>query len=117
MSTSVGSLVHFSIPVTDLALGAKFYSELLGWKFLKMSETYWMVEGGLGALSLEKESANKGTMPILYFSVVSIEKSLSLASALGGETILPKMDSGDGKSFFATITDLNGNIVGLWAKS
>jgi predicted enzyme related to lactoylglutathione lyase len=59
MSTTLGSLVHFSIPVTDLALGAKFYSELLGWKFQKMSEAYWMVEGGLGALSLERESANR----------------------------------------------------------
>jgi predicted enzyme related to lactoylglutathione lyase len=56
-------------------------------------------------------------MPILYFRVNDIEQSLQTAKTLGAEIILSKSDFGDGKSFFATIRDLDGNVIGLWSKS
>ncbi len=111
----LGSLVHFSIPVKDIEPAVEFYGTLFGWKFQKMTPTYWMIGESLGALSLEKEPVS-GTMPILYFSVDSIEESLKTVKNLGGETVLPKTDSGDGKSHFATFRDPTGNVIGLWSK-
>jgi predicted enzyme related to lactoylglutathione lyase len=110
----IGSLVHFSIPVSSLDSGAEFYRRIFGWKLQEMTPTYWLIEGGIGSLSLEK-GAVTGTMPILYFKVSSIEESLLLANTLGAETILKKTDSGDGKSHFATFRDPDGNVIGLWA--
>ncbi len=110
-----GRLVHFSIPVKNLETSLKFYTDLLGWKFKVMTPTYWMIEDSLGALSLETEAVS-GTMPILYFGVSNIDEALSKAKALGATIVLRKMDSGDGFSYFATIRDLNGNVIGLWSK-
>ena len=52
---SNGNLVHFSIPAADVTSAVDFYSKLFGWKFQKMTETYFLVEGGIGSISLEKE--------------------------------------------------------------
>jgi predicted enzyme related to lactoylglutathione lyase len=115
MKTAVGSLVHFSIPVTDLDRSIQFYCALFGWRFQTMTPAYSLVEGGIGSLSLEKGTVS-GTMPILYFSVSNIEQSLQTANTLGAEIILNKSDSGNGKGFFATIRDLDGNVIGLWSQ-
>jgi predicted enzyme related to lactoylglutathione lyase len=114
--TSQGNLVHFSIPTDDAPSSTKFYESLFGWKFQKMTETYWLIEGGIGSLSLEKEPVS-GTMPILYFSIPQIEDGLAAVVNLGGEVVLKKTDAGDGKSFFATFRDKTGNVVGLWSKT
>lgn len=112
---TLGKLVHFSIPVKNFEIAEKFYGKLFGWKFQKMTPTYWMTSDGLGALSLEQEPIS-GTMPILYFSVSNIEESLNTATNLGGKIVLPKTDAGDGKSFFATLRDNDGNVIGIWSK-
>jgi predicted enzyme related to lactoylglutathione lyase len=114
--SNTGQVVHFSIPVSNLEKGSRFYGALFGWKFLPMTPTYWLMESGLGSLSLEKEKIS-GTMPILYFSVPSIDESLKLAVSLGATVSLEKTDAGDGKSFFATLKDPNGNVIGIWSKS
>lgn len=113
---SIGSLVHFSIPAADVSGAVEFYGKLFGWKFQKMTDTYYLVDGGIGSISLEKEPVS-GTMPILYFSVGDLATSLKTVVELGGKIILQKTDAGDGKSFFATFADRNGNVLGLWAKS
>jgi uncharacterized protein len=111
-----GNLVHFSIPASDVASAVDFYGKLFGWKFRKMTETYFLVENGIGSISLEKEPAG-GTMPILYFSVSDLEAALASVTTLGGRIILGRTDAGDGKSSFATFTDKNGNVIGLWTKN
>lgn len=113
---TIGNLVHFSIPAKKVPEAVEFYEKLFGWRFQKMTETYYLVENGIGSISLEKEPVSE-TMPILYFSVSEIETSIKLVVELGGSIILPKTDAGDGKSFFATFADKNGNVIGLWAKS
>jgi len=112
----IGELVHFSIPTANLENASKFYQTLFGWSFQRMTDTYWLIPGGVGSLSLEMESVS-GTMPIMYFLVPSIDSSLQTATKVGGKVILKKTDAGDGKSFFATIQDLDGNVIGLWSKS
>jgi len=112
--SSFGNLVHFSIPVSDVDISTKFYGELFGWKFKKMTPTYWLVVDGSAALSLENEHA-KGSMPIIYFSVQNIDESLETATNNGAKVIVPKKDAGDGKSFFATFSDPHGNTIGLWS--
>lgn len=114
--TAIGNLVHFSIPAADVSAAVDFYQKLFGWKFQRMTDTYWLMKGGIGSISLEKEPVS-GTMPILYFSVSDLEMSLKKINDLGGKVVLGKTDAGDGKSFFATFTDTNSNVLGLWAKS
>lgn len=111
-----GRLVHFSIPAADVHSATTFYGKLFGWKFMKMTDTYWLTEDGVGSISLEKEAPG-ATMPILYFSVANVDESLKSAVALGAEIVLGRTDAGDGKSFFATIRDMSGNVVGLWGKT
>ncbi len=81
-----------------------------------MTETYFLVEDGIGSISLEKEKVS-GTMPLLYFNVVDLQASLNVVTSLGGKIILSKTDAGDEKRFFATFSDPNGNIIGLLAKN
>lgn len=111
----LGTMVHFSLPATDVKAAVEFYGALFGWKFKKMTDTYWLSEDGVGSISLEKEPVS-GTMPILYFSVSEIEAALAKVVELGGKVVLGKTDAGDGASFFATINDRNGNVIGLWSK-
>jgi predicted enzyme related to lactoylglutathione lyase len=113
---TTGTLVHFSIPAADVSEAVEFYGKLFGWKFQKMTDTYYLAEGGVGSISLEKEPVS-GTMPILYFSVSNLDLGLELVEKLGGKIVLQKTDAGDGKSFFATFADKNGNIIGLWSKA
>ena len=101
---ALGQLVHFSIPVVDMSAGTKFYGGLFNWKFQEMTPTYTLVEGGIGSLSVETITVSK-TMPILYFEVPDIATSLRMAEQKGGKTILPKTDAGDGRSFFATLSN------------
>ena len=113
---SVGDLVHFSIPVSSIESGVRFYEALFGWKFQQMTPTYWLAEGGLGSLSLEKEPVS-ATMPILYFHVENIDARFKTAIEHGAQVVLSKTDAGDGKSFFATFRDPTANIIGLLSKS
>lgn len=94
---SIGKLVHFSIPTHNFSVAEEFYGKLFGWKFKRMTDTYWLTEDGLGSLSLESELVS-GTTPILYFSVARIDDSLKQVIEFGGKIILQKTDSGDGKS-------------------
>jgi predicted enzyme related to lactoylglutathione lyase len=111
---AVGSLVHFSLPSTDFPSSIRFYSELFGWKFRKMTETYWLVDDGMGALSAEGAPTGS-SMPILYFRVIDIDSKLVIASHLGSKILIPKTSAGDGRSFYATLRDPSGNIIGLWS--
>ena len=114
MASSVGSLVHFSIPVRNIKESSQFYSKIFGWKLKEMTSTYYMIEGGIGALSVESENVS-GTMPILYFSVQDIQACLKQVENCGGTIVLNKMNSGDGSSFFATFRDINGVVIGIWS--
>ena len=109
-----GSLVHFSLPTKDIQSSIHFYRALFGWNFKKMTETYWLVEDGLGSLSLEGASKG-GSMPILYFRVMNIESTLKVAEQLGATVLINKTSAGDGRSYYATIRDLNGTTIGLWS--
>lgn len=79
-----------------------------------MTETYWLVESGLGSLSLEGASS-VGSTPILYFSVANIESTLREAKQLGAKMLIEKTSAGDGRSKYATLKDPNGTTIGLWS--
>ncbi len=79
-----------------------------------MTETYWLVETGLGSLSLEG-TTTVGSMPILYFSVVNIESTLRKAKELGAKVLIEKTSAGDGRSDYATLKDPNGTTIGIWS--
>jgi predicted enzyme related to lactoylglutathione lyase len=121
-------VVHFEIPVSDLAKARSFYGSLFGWSLMdhpmpdgstyvgvvttppdektRMPLTPGAINGGM-MVRTEKVKA-----PTFAVKVASIEERIRQAQAAGGKLIQPKMDLGIG--FYAYIADPDGNVLGLW---
>lgn len=122
-------LVHFEIPVDDLERARKFYGEIFGWNL----EDWPMPDGStyIGVRTtpvdektrqpLKPGAINGGIMkrnpqakaPILAVHVESIDERIKQVEAMGGKVIMPKIDM-MGMGFYAYVSDLDGNTIGLW---
>lgn len=121
-------IVHFEIPVTDLEAARKFYG-IFGWKL-----TDWKMPDGsvyIGVhttpidektrLPLKPGAINGGIMkqtdkvkaPVFAINVSSIDEKVKVIEKAGGKVVMPKMDM-MGMGFYAYVTDLSGNVLGLW---
>jgi predicted enzyme related to lactoylglutathione lyase len=114
----------FELYVNDFEKSKKFYSELFGWKFnqsLSMGESYWNISTGEGSLSggLMKKTipGHSGQAVVLYVETDDIDATLNKAISLGGKTETGKTLISDSAGYFALFTDIDGNVVGLWAKA
>lgn len=119
-------VVHFEICVDDINKARDFYSEMFGWKINQVSDMppYYMittVEADEKYVPKEPGAINGGMMPrsspnessIVVVNVSSIDDSLTRTVELGGKVVIPKLDIGT-FGYYARISDLDGNIVGLW---
>lgn len=119
-------VVHFEICVDDVNKARDFYSKMFGWKINQVSDTppYYMittVEADEKYVPKEPGAINGGMMPrsspnessIVVANVSSIDDSLTRTVELGGKVVIPKLDIGT-FGYYARISDLDGNIVGLW---
>src|SRR5687768_8592586 len=120
-------VVHFEIPVDDLARAKKFYSTIFGWELQDMSMpdgTYTMartvpvdekhmpkepgaINGGIFKRSAEVRS------PVVAIDVSSVDEYLQKVTAQGGSVVMPKMEI-QGMGFYAYVKDPEGNVIGLW---
>ncbi len=121
-------IVHFEIPVTDLEKARSFYS-IFGWKLqdwpMPDGSTYIGVHttpidektrqplkpGAINGGIMKKNDDVKA--PVFAIQVSSIDEKVKLIEKAGGKVIKPKMDM-MGMGFYAYVTDLSGNVVGLW---
>ncbi len=119
-------VMHFEIPVDDLARAMDFYSSTFGWKLEQMEEmdytsvvttsvdpeTQMPTEPG-GINGGMTQRSDETPAPVLTMGVDSIDDSLSRAEAAGGSVVRPKT-SIPGMGSYAYFKDSEGNTLGLW---
>jgi predicted enzyme related to lactoylglutathione lyase len=111
-----GTITHIEFPADDVERAKRFYGAVAGWE---LSETdgfpgYFMFrseEGHGGGLGKRGESV--GNVIRVYITVDSLEDGVATAEANGGSVVSPPQDI-PGMGRWATITDSEGNEIGLW---
>ena len=118
------SINWFEIPTTQLARAQAFYEAVLACSLrheaLGPSEmAVFPYEGeGVGGALLASPAAcvNSGGGTLVYLDASpSLDAALNRVGAAGGQIALPRQALPPGMGFFAHITDLDGNRVGLHA--
>jgi predicted enzyme related to lactoylglutathione lyase len=119
-------VVHFEIPVDNVARAKEFYGAIFEWGLLPMGEwDYTLVhttpiddktqrptEPGAINGGLMKRTA-QAPSPVITINVDSIDDSLKKIEASGGSVVKPKTEmAGMGSS--AYFKDTEGNVIGLW---
>lgn len=104
----IGIVLH---PVTDLARATAVYRALLGVEPIADSEYYVGFEVAGQHLGLVPGDTEH-TGPVTYWWVDDIEASLSELTAAGATVTEKPRTVGPGRTV-ATITDPDGNVVGL----
>ena len=100
-------------PVSDLAKAKAVYSALLGVPPMADESYYVGFEAGGQHVGLVPDGGPQGlTSPVAYWEVPDIEAKLAEVTAAGATVKDPPRDVGGGR-LVATVTDLDGNVLGL----
>jgi predicted enzyme related to lactoylglutathione lyase len=111
-STTLGvqTVLH---PVSDLAKAKGMYAALLGVPPQTDSEYYVGFEAAGQQIGLVPNGGPQGmTSPVAYWHVPDIEAKLAEVTAAGATVKEPAHDVGGGR-LVATVTDPDGNVLGL----
>jgi hypothetical protein len=120
---AMNPVVHFEIPVTDMARAVRFYEAVFLTKLAPQEvDGYTMAffpradgkPGASGALAKGDVYVPSKTGAILYFDVPAVDPVLERAVANGGKVLYPKKDIGEA-GFVAEIEDSEGNRIALSA--
>ncbi|SEB58892.1 hypothetical protein SAMN04489806_1202 [Paramicrobacterium humi] len=111
-----GDITHIDIPVSDMQKAKSFYSELFGWQIAEAPgyEGYpmWRAPNQISGGGLAPRSADF-SQPRSYVEVDSIDDTIAAALEAGGRVIMQKQPISD-TSWWAAITDPDGNAIGLY---
>ena len=100
-------------PVSDLAAAKAMYSALLGMQPQADSKYYVGFEAEGQQIGLVPGGGPQGeTSPVAYWQVSDIEAKLAEVTAAGAILKEPAHDVGGGR-LVATVTDPDGNVLGL----
>jgi predicted enzyme related to lactoylglutathione lyase len=100
-------------PVSDLAAATAVYTALLGVEPQTNGPYYVGFEAAGQQIGLVPRDAAQGmTSPVAYWHVPDIEAKLAEVTAAGATVKDSPRDVGGGR-LVATITDLDGNVLGL----
>jgi len=120
-------ITHFEIPADNVERAKRFYEKIFDWKIEKYDKggDYWFVmttEVGDDELTPKEPGAINGGLvkrdkpnePFLnYITVDSIDKICKIIEKNGGTIVVPKTKMGEW-GWWATFTDTEGNIFGLY---
>ena len=100
-------------PVSDLARAKTVYAALLGVPPQTDSAYYVGFEAAGQQIGLVPSGGSQGmTSPVAYWHVPDIEAKLAEVTAAGATVKEPAHDVGGGR-LVATVTDPDGNVLGL----
>jgi predicted enzyme related to lactoylglutathione lyase len=100
-------------PVTDLAKAKAVYTALLGMEPQADAAYYVGYEAAGQQIGLVPGGGAQGmTSPVAYWHVPDIEAKLAEVTAAGATPKEPARDVGGGR-LVATVTDPDGNVLGL----
>lgn len=100
----------------DLDKSVQFFSDLFGWSFKRFSQNYALYtppQEGVAVGLMQREDFTPGNGCMVFIQVKQIETFLNLGIGLGGKLIVPKTEISEYGNY-AQLTDLDGNIVGLF---
>ena len=101
------------LPVSDLATAKAVYAALLGIPPQTDGSYYVGFEAGGQQIGLLPAGGPQGmTAPVPYWHVPDIEAKLAEVTAAGATVTEPARDVGGGR-LVATVTDPDGNVLGL----
>jgi len=101
-------------PVSDLAAAKALYAALLGVPPQSDSPYYVGFEAAGQQIGLVPNGGPQSmTSPVAYWRVPDIEAKLAEVTAAGATVKEPARDVGGGR-LVATVTDLDGNVLGLF---
>jgi uncharacterized protein len=116
----------FEIPTTNLDQAQVFYESVLGRPMRR--EAMGPSQGAVFAYDMESDGVGGALMmgptapvkstggPLIYLDASpSLDAALARAVVAGGQIALPRQALPPGMGFFAHITDLDGNRLGLHA--
>ena len=110
-------LCWFEVTTTDPAKAQVFYKSLFGWKIAKARKDYYQMTTGRiphGGL-LKKLPLVPNTGVYFYIHVASITATIAKVKKLGGGLLVPKTKI-PGFGYYAFVSDLDGNPVGLFSE-
>jgi predicted enzyme related to lactoylglutathione lyase len=100
-------------PVSDLGAAKAVYSALLGMPPTTDGSYYVGYEAAGQQIGLVPGGGSQGmTSPVAYWHVADIEAKLAEVTAAGATVNEPARDVGGGR-LVATVTDPDGNVLGL----
>lgn len=124
----MNKVVHFEIPVDDLARAKAFYGSIFEWDLqtMQMGEGEYTIAmtgpvDGTTQRPTEPGHINGGIMtrdaatpaPVITIEVDAIDDSLKQVEASGGSVVQARTEI-PGMGAFAYFTDSEGNVMGLW---
>jgi predicted enzyme related to lactoylglutathione lyase len=121
MTKKSNPVVYFEIPVNNMDRAINFYKAVFHFEFDKEiidgneMASFPFTEGSSGISgALAKGEIYKPTKDgiVIYFKTESIDETINLALANGGQILYPKTDNGIG--FVAEFEDTEGNRIALF---
>lgn len=116
----MNGICHIEIPSKEFNKAKNFFSNVFNWQFEEMKDMNYLVfkapEGVNGGFSNTLETAQKPGV-IFYIEVANIEETIKKAEEAGGRCIVGKTQISPEIGYFATLSDLEGNQIGLWSKN
>lgn len=117
-------VAFFEIPAADFDRAVQFYQSVLGIRLNTMDcgnekMAFFPEENGLypGAISYATGFNPSKEGVLISLSVESIEEALKAVVQNGGQVGIPKTKiEAEGRGWFATFTDSEGNTLGLYAE-
>ena len=108
-------IAHVEIPATNIEKAAEFYKNLFGWEFKNFGNGYLLFNPhkGITAGLRASTKVSSGDTTIFHIHVDNIDECLSNVERFGGKkvrakTVIPVM------GWYALITDIDGNTIGLF---
>jgi predicted enzyme related to lactoylglutathione lyase len=118
-----GTVVWADLSTTDQVRGAKFYSDLFGWKMVEGESMkpaapgsyYHIVNGGTmigGVPPAEYRAAGVPSHWLLYYQVDNCDATVTKVKSLGGRVVVPTMTMGDVRKY-AVLADPQGAVFAV----
>jgi uncharacterized protein len=110
-----GKICYVELPATDVARSSEFYAAVFGWQLRTRGDGATAFDDAVGEVS---GSWVTGRPPhaepglLLYVMVDSVEDTLQLVVANGGELVQPI--GADAPEITARFRDPAGNVIGLY---
>jgi predicted enzyme related to lactoylglutathione lyase len=125
-------VAHFEIAVDDKEKAKEFYGSAFGWQIMDMP---MQMDGGTGSYTVAMttevdpqtqmpttpgaingaiiERTDQIKAPVITINVGSIDDALDKVTAAGGSVVQGKQEI-TGMGAYAYVTDVSGNVIGLW---